>query len=393
LSIKTNTYLVFALFAHILVCSSACSSKRNSELSYPRSTNASSIVELISNPEDFRIKNRNFEQVPTIGATFDGRQVFVAWYSGGLTPGPRNYVTVSLSLDSGKNWLNDQLVVYPKKQSYRFFDPVIWRDNLGKIHLFYGSSKDSLTWDGYGGVNALQMNWDGKKIKASKSTRLADGVMSNKPLYLPTKNQTLFPVYIDKPLSGTISNKPFPKNGVFIYDKQSGKNQFQFYSSIPIDEELRIHDEPQLVEISNSGGILAMLRTTKGIYYSNSRDFGKSWTPIQAFTITGPTTSSRFYLGKLSSGNLILIANNSSTRAKMTAFLSKDGGKTWPHKLLLDARENVSYPDADQTMDGNIHVVFDRERTGAKDILYCRFTEYDLISGNLKAIYKTRVNK
>ena len=136
-----------------------------------------------------------------------------------------------------------------------------------------------------------------------------------------------------------------------------------------------------------------MLRTTKGIYYTNSSDFGKSWTPLKALTATGPTTSSRFYLGKLSSGNLLLIANNSSTRTKMTAFLSKDGGKTWPYKLLLDARENVSYPDADQTADGAIHVVFDRERTGAKDILYCKFTEYDLISGNLKAIYKTRVNK
>ena len=136
-------------------------------------------------------KNRNFEQVPTVGATSDGRQVFVAWYSGGPTPGPRNYVTVSLSLDSGKNWLNDQLVVYPKKQSDRFFDPVIWRDNLGKIHLFYGSSKDSLIWDGHGGVNALQINWNGKKIKASKPARLADGVMSNKPLYLPTKNKSL----------------------------------------------------------------------------------------------------------------------------------------------------------------------------------------------------------
>jgi hypothetical protein len=59
---------------------------------------------------------------------------------------------------------------------------------------------------------------------------------------------------------------------------------------------------------------------------------------------------------------------------------------------LLDARENVSYPDADQTPDGKIHVVFDRERISAKDILYCRFTEEDVIKGSTEMVFKTRVN-
>ena len=77
----------------------------------------------------------------------------------------------------------------------------------------------------------------------------------------------------------------------------------------------------------------------------------------------------------------------------MTASLSKDGGKTWPYQLLLDSRENVSYPDADQTPDGNIHVVFDHDRTGAKDILYFRFTEEHVLKGSIENIFKSRVNK
>jgi hypothetical protein len=221
--------------------------------------------------------------------------------------------------------------------------------------------------------------------------------MSNKPVYLSSKNLALFPVYIDKPLPGSKSDRVFPQNGVFIYSKEYSKSPNTLllspYASIKIDEDLRIHDEPQVVEISEVGECLAMLRTTKGIYYTKSSDFGKNWSAIQPFTASGPTTSSRFYLGKLSSGNLLLVSNNSTTRNKMTAFLSKDGGNTWPHKLLLDPRENVSYPDADQTSDGNIHVVFDRERTGAKDILYCRFTENDILSGNSSSVFKTRVNK
>jgi len=397
--LKTRSLLLSAFFltSTCIFLFSGCSTNKTTALAIAGDKDASAMAEYIHDPEDPRLKDRKFEQVPAVGASADGKQVFVAWYSGGAAPGPGNYVTLSVSHDSGKSWLNDQLVVYPTDNSYRLFDPAIWRDNSGKVHLFYGSAKNNLIWDGFGGVNSVEIKWDGKKISNSKPVRISDGVMSNKPVYLASKNLALFPVYIDKPVPGTKSEKAFPQNGVFIYSKDFSRSpnklQLSPYASIQIDEDLRIHDEPQVVEISEMGESLAMLRTTKGIYYTKSSDFGKNWAPLQPFTASGPTTSSRFYLGKLSSGNLLLVSNNSTTRNKMTAFLSKDGGKTWPYKLLLDARENVSYPDADQTSDGNIHVVFDRERTGAKDILYCRFTENDILNGNASGVFKTRVNK
>ena len=372
---------------------SGCSASKITALAIAGDKDASAMAEFIYNPADSRLKDRKFEQVPAVGATADGKQVFVAWYSGGAAPGPGNYVTVSVSQDLGKSWLNDQLAIYPRDKAYRLFDPTIWRDNKGKINLFYGSAKNSLIWDGFGGVNAIEIKWDGNRISNSQPIRISDGVMSNKPVYLSSINKSLFPVYIDKPILGTKSEKSFPQHGVFIYSKTNNNLSLSAYASIQIDEELRIHDEPQLVEISEMGEYLVMLRTTKGIYYTKSSDFGKTWAKIQPFTASGPTTSSRFYLGKLSSGNLLLVSNNSTTRNKMSAFLSKDGGKTWPHKLVLDERENVSYPDADQTSDGTIHVVFDRERTGAKDILYCRFTENDILNGNASAVFKNRVNK
>jgi len=396
--LKTRSILFSAFFltSSCAFLFSGCSSVKSTAITISGDKDASSIAEFISDPEDSRLKDRKFEQVPAVGATADGKHVFVAWYSGGAAPGPGNFVTLSVSQDSGNTWLNDRLAIYPSDKSYRLFDPAIWRDHKGKVHLFYGSAKNNLIWDGFGGVNSVEINWDGKKIAASKPVRISDGVMSNKPVFLPSKNTALFPVYIDKPLPGTRSEKAFPQNGVFIYSKDYSRTATNLvlspYASIQIAEDLRIHDEPQVVETSSMGECLAMLRTTKGIYFTKSNDFGKNWSPIQPFTASGPTTSSRFYLGKLSSGNLLLVSNNSTTRNKMTAFLSKDGGKTWPHKLLLDARENVSYPDADQTNDGNIHVVFDRERTTARDILYCRFTEGDILNGNSSAVFKKRVN-
>lgn len=39
-----------------------------------------------------------------------------------------------------------------------------------------------------------------------------------------------------------------------------------------------------------------------------------------------------------------------------------------------------------------IHVVLDRVHTGAKEILYCRFTEEDILHNKVENIIKIRVN-
>lgn len=392
-SLIFSTLLIATSFGILI---SGCNSDKKTADS-ASDTSTSAVVFINGNETDPRIADRKFEQVPAIGTSADGKQIFVAWYSGGAAPGPGNYVTLSVSQDAGENWLNDKLVIYPNLPEYRIFDPAFWRDKNGKLHLFYGSVKDSLIWDGFGGVNAVEINWEGSKIAHTMPKRISDGVMSNKPVYLASKDLALFPVYIDKPLPSDTVGKVFPSNGAFIraldYSKSSDLAALDNYSNIKIEDTIRIHDEPQLVEISDKGNLMAMLRTTKGIYFTTSSDYGLNWKTIEPFTASGPTTSSRFYLGKLASGNLLLISNASTTRNNMTAFISTDGGKTWPHKLLLDARENVSYPDADQTPDGKIHVVFDRERTGAKDILYFKFTEDDVVIGNTENLFKKRVNK
>ncbi|MEJ7694782.1 sialidase family protein [Daejeonella sp.] len=364
-----------------------CSTKTTTESKIGSSDSLSADFRVL--PEgDTSISNRKFEQVPAIAASADGRVLYVAWYSGGAAPGPGNFVTVSTSTDHGETWVNDQLVVYPKSGSTRFFDPALWRDDKGQVRLYYGSAKDSMVWDGFGGVNSVDIVMNGSTIDHSKPVRLTDGVMSNKPIYVGSKKLTLMPVYIDKAPNN--SDVKYPASGAFIFSKD--QKGVSLYSSITLPHSIRIHDEPQLVEISSSGEFMALLRTTKGIYSASSSDYGKTWSEAKAFTASGPTTSSRFYIGKLASGNLLLVSNNSTTRNNMTASISKDGGKTWPYQLLLDSRENVSYPDADQTPDGNIHVVFDRDRTGAKDILYFRFTEQDVLRGS-GVVFKSRVNK
>ena len=68
-------------------------------------------------------------------------------------------------------------------------------------------------------------------------------------------------------------------------------------------------------------------------------------------------------------------------RKDMSIWLSEDDGETWKYETLIDSRTGVSYPDADQSPDGTIYVVYDHERQADLDILAVKFREEDLIEG------------
>jgi hypothetical protein len=68
-------------------------------------------------------------------------------------------------------------------------------------------------------------------------------------------------------------------------------------------------------------------------------------------------------------------------RSHLTAWLSKDDGKSWSGGLMLDERLGVSYPDGVEAPDGRLFVIYDRERSGAKEILMSIVTEDDIAAG------------
>ena len=83
-------------------------------------------------------------------------------------------------------------------------------------------------------------------------------------------------------------------------------------------------------------------------------------------------------------------------RQHLSALLSEDDGQTWPYSLLLDERNEVSYPDAKEADDGFIYVTYDHERVTEREILMARFTEEDIIKGKTVTCgsnFKIVVNK
>lgn len=145
-------------------------------------------------------------------------------------------------------------------------------------------------------------------------------------------------------------------------------------------------DCPEHMLTERADGSLRMLaRTRYGIGEALSSDGGKTWSQVEPSKIRNP--SSRFYVGRLASGALLLVKNGPVKerlgRERMMAFISDDDGATWTGGLVLDERKSVSYPDVAQGEDGFIHVVHDRERTKAREILHHVFTEHDVRAGRL----------
>ena len=97
---------------------------------------------------------------------------------------------------------------------------------------------------------------------------------------------------------------------------------------------------------------------------------------------------SRFFIKRLRSGRVLLIHNDSQLRrTDLCAKLSEDDGKTWPYSLHLDEAQDkahhVTYPDAVETEDGYIQMLYDCGRSTFKEIRMAQFTEEDIIAGEL----------
>jgi hypothetical protein len=121
----------------------------------------------------------------------------------------------------------------------------------------------------------------------------------------------------------------------------------------------------------------------QGLAETFSRDGGKTWTPVERSPIAHPTA--RFFVRRLQSGAILLVKHGPldrrTRREQLMAFLSDDDGRTWLGGLMLDEREDVTYPDGVQAPDGTIYIVYDHQRTPLGEILMATFREEDVRAG------------
>ena len=335
---------------------------------------------------EYSADKRLWQGIPGIEVTKNGR-IFMCFYSGGVKEQTSNYVAV-LKSDDGKDFGEPIFVSY--KENGRSFDPCLWIDPLDRLWLFWAVSPDHAVMGTY------CENPDADTLVWREPFVVGRDVMMNKPTVL-SSGEWLLPicVWIKEYFIEHISTTEGV--GSYVYRSIDNGNSFEKMGCADVKD--RVFDEHMILELTD--GRLAMyVRTRYGIGVSYSYDRGKTWTEGENSGLGGP--NSRFFISRLKSGRILLVnhfgyeinENNINGRSHLTALLSEDDGTTWPYKLLLDDRNNVSYPDGVEAADGYIYIAYDRERASfctsleaaysqARELLYAKITEEDIIAGEI----------
>lgn len=327
--------------------------------------------------KEYEPGGRVWQGIPSFERTKKGR-CFSVFYTGETGEMNGNYCTLAVS-DDGENWRDPVIVTYAGKDR-RCYDPNVWIDPLGRLWLIWSVMPDLAVYA------AICDHPDADELVFGEERRIGTGVMLNKPTVL-SSGEWMFPIAVWKEsvISPYDAQKiKVPRLAFVVRTVDEGKT---FTRLGGVDMPDRCFDEHMIVELKD-GRLAMFVRTYYGIGVSYSFDGGFTWSDGKDTGILSP--NSRFFVRKLSSGNVLLVTNDSRRREKMTAFVSTDDCKTWQGGLLLDKRDLVSYPDGVES-DGCIYITYDCERGNprtleatqkeAREILYARFTEADALAG------------
>lgn len=332
---------------------------------------------------EYADSTRQFQGIPGIERAPNGR-LWATWYGGGDNEGPLNYVMLVTSDDDGATWSDLQLVIDPP-ENVRAFDPCLWHDPIGRLWLFWAQGYSH--WDGRAGVWAITTeDSEDARPQWSAPTRITDGIMMNKPTVL-SDGTWLLPVSVwhrdPDPENPTHQFDMGELDGANVIATKNRGQSFELWGQAQSDAPL--FDEHSIIA-RHDGSLWMLLRTRYGIGQTVSTDMGKTWAPVEPSGIDH--VSARFFISRLRSGKLLLVKHSPpemNQRSHLTAYLSSDDGVSWQGGLMIDERNGVSYPDAVQTQDGVIYLIYDYSRRDERQILMAMFTEEDVESGEWKS--------
>lgn len=346
--------------------------------------------ELLYKPTDpnFEEPIRQFQGCPTIAVTRGGR-VYLGWYSGGTREPHMDNYNLLIYSDDCQNWSNPLLVIPSSKEHcIHALDIQLWISPEGKLHVFWVQNNTIPASDGLVPEKKKDqplVQVDGYWFPDFEHAMWVS-VCEN-----PDDDEPVFssPRYLDK---GFLRCKPLVlKNGRWLnfnYDQTStrygysisddcGKTYEHHYGAEKIST---VFDESMAYE-REDGSIRMLARSYVGkLGESISYDGGETWEEAVISDIDNPDT--RFFVARTPSGRVLLVNNDAvkeQGRTNMSVYLSEDDGDTWKYQRLIDDRMGLSYPDVD-FHDGKIYLTYDRERTGAKEILFAVFTEEDIMN-------------
>lgn len=318
-----------------------------------------------------------------------GGRLWACWVAGGDSP--EAFFVLATSDDNGESWSKPRLVLdshdpaLPRPRSILVGN--LWTDPLGRLWLIFDQSMDM--FDGRAGVWAtICENPDAEKPTWSSPRRIWHGVTLNKPTVL-SNGEWMLPISLDQrggfgPFKGCFAElDPFRGANVFVSTDEGATWTRRGKAVFPNPD----WHEHMIVE-RKDGSLWMLARTARGMMESTSSDGGETWSNPVKSAIAHP--NARFHIRRLKSGRLLLIKHGDQIdkhtgRVQLSAWLSEDDGATWQGGLVLDERRGISYPDGFQAPDGTIFISYDRNRATDGEILLARFTEADILAGELTA--------
>ena len=321
-------------------------------------------AEFLTDFTGYEALTRNWQGVTSLEIT-DGGRLYASWVSGGPgEPRAENYDVIVYSDDGGETW-NDLWIIDHPNDLVKINDAQLWKDPDGRLWIFYCQSKTGSTFDRMSGVWCVTVEDPDADIpKHDAPRRLFGGLLRNNIAVLGDGTWLAFPTdFVDD-------------TNTIVYASTDKGQTWQVRGGVFAPQAYNF-DETMAVELKD-GRIWMLIRNSGGkLLESYSEDGGYTWTNAAFTDIENPC--SRFYLGRLPSGNLILINNNTSSgRNNMTAFVSEDEGKTWKYRCLLDERPSTTYPDVGIASDGTLYAIWDQDRLGIGNIVLAVFTEQDV---------------
>jgi len=285
----------------------------------------------------------------TIAEAADGR-ILVAFFAG-TEEGSRD-VAIWLSEGGRGSWSPPRRIAW--EEGAPCWNPVLFKDAVGKIYLFYKIGPSPETWSG-----VYLISNDG-------GTRWSDPHCLPAGLLGPVKNKPITASNGDVVCGTSVESYKAWTCWVEILSRQRWERFGPIYYE-GVNEGVI---QPSIVEISD-GRLRAFMRSTERIgriCVADSSDYGRTWG--RAIATELPNPNSGIDCVKLRSGTIVMAYNDSVTsRAPLSVAASNDGGVAW--KKLLDiekAEGEFSYPSIIEGLDGRIHITYTWMRKRIKHV-------------------------
>ena len=355
-----------------------------------------------------RINLRVFQGCPQVEVSAGGR-LWATWFGSNVqaerAPFHKGqFSVISTSADDGKTW--KEVFVFDPSELLGggASDPMLWKDSQDNIRFIGLRNIDFKGQDEFA-TSAWEFTmldpenehtpWSEPRLLGNKNISVM------KPLIFP--DGTVMRSMDDFKLVG------IPDKVRIRFLKEDVDGSPIFVSEFPIDNDAGFAE--QMPIIRKDGSLFTFYRAKEGQKFAESFDGGKTWKlggyyPMQ-FSI-----NTKCILKTLPSGRVLLVANDvqmkeengrrlyyytdedgtehalekrKTARTRMTAYLSDDDGKTFPHRMLLCDDGQISYPSATLGQDGSIYIVYDQGRgeIGQHTIFLSKVSEADILAGQL----------